>query len=99
MTETAETALHRGHGARDGLVRAVAALPEAAPATLEDELYAALARDRRAVDSLRRALDALGWDRPATVRHLEWAPIARARLEAALVGVPDALLDAVPLPD
>jgi hypothetical protein len=47
---------------------------------------------------IRAILAGLGWDAPAAVRHLQWAPVARARLEASLVGVPDALLDAHPFP-
>jgi len=103
-----EDPLDEARDARAALVRAVAVLPDAVlrspegrgqplPA-LARELYEVAARDRQAVDDLRGLLDALGWSPPAAVRHLEWAPIARARLEAALVGVPEELLDAHPIP-
>jgi len=78
---------------RDALVAAVAALPDHA---LDARVRALPGQDLVARLSLEASLAALRWQPPAAVRHLRWAPPARARLEGALLGVPDALLDARP---
>ena len=84
---------------RDALVAAVAAIPlggwAGAHATPVCESLSASAAAR--VD-IAAALSNADWDPPSAVRHLQWAPIGRSRLEAALVGVTDEMLDARPLP-
>jgi hypothetical protein len=92
---------------RHRLARAVATLSHAAldaPAAGGEaessigQLLALLGVHQHPRARIRAILAELGWDAPAAVRHLQWAPIARARLEASLVGVPDALLDVRPFP-
>lgn len=86
-----ETAIEAARAARDALVRALAGARGGEVSV--DNRAAMLSGDTILRIALEAALAALGWRRPAAVRHLEWAPIGRARLESALVGVPDALLD------
>jgi hypothetical protein len=90
---------------RDALVGVVATLPDAVlrqpmPWGGNDqavgEVLLGLSAHRALRLQLQDTLAGLGWDAPAAIHHLQWAPIARARLEAALVGVPDALLDTQP---
>ncbi len=81
--------------ARDALVAAVAALPGP-----EDSAAAAcrnvLARGRDDRERIELHLESDGWELPAAVCHLKWAPLGRTRLEAALIGVTDAMLDGRP---
>jgi DinB superfamily len=98
--------LREGRAAREELVAGVARLGDAAlrnlvvrggrEVTLESLLFAHMALDHECVVALSEALAALGWDAPAAVRHLQWGPLAWSRLEAALAGVGDALLDGRP---
>lgn len=91
--------------AQERLVRAVSALPderldalvqwEGRPLTL-GRAVASLTAYEPARAALEAALCALNWQPAAAARHLRWAPPARARLEAALLGVADELLDGRP---
>lgn len=98
--------LAAAHEARDRLVSAVVALPDealrgvgsspGAPRPPAAALHDLIAADMTCRLVLAETLAGLGWDPPAAVRHLQWAPVARARLEASLAGVPDALMDGRP---
>jgi hypothetical protein len=94
--------------AHDALVAAAAALPEAAlearVAWGDGEqpigwlLLRAGAHETEHRLSIEQALERLGWRRAAAIGHLGDAPASRRRVEALLVGVPEALLDRAPAP-
>lgn len=84
---------------RDALAAAVASI---APDRWSDA-HSVAARDAITASTAARvgitaALAKSGWEPSSAVRHLQWAPIGRARLEAALVGVTDGMLDQHPFP-
>lgn len=83
------------YGARDGLVAAVASTVVTGDTGLRQP-FSAISRTHVACVNIALALASLGWAPSAAVRHLQWAPLGRTRLEAALAGLTDEMLDATP---
>lgn len=84
--------------ARDALVAAVAGLSELREIELSENIEDVLGCLATGRIQMAGQLEEARWQPTAAARHLQWAPVGRTRLEAALLGVSDEMLDARPIP-